>query len=301
VDRHAQAFVGAAVKAAPFAYQRPDTLAEALAALAQYGDDARVIAGGQSLGAMLNMRIVTPKVLIDINRLSGLSGIDVDARSLTTGATLRQSDAMADERIRTHLPLLAQALPHVGHYQTRNRATLGGSVAHADPSAEIPLSLATLDGEIELRSKRGRRRIKAREFFRSALVTARAPDELVTALSWPVRHARHGHAFIEFATREGDYAIVAVACMLAIDADGAAGVVRLGFGGCGEAPQIVEISDVVKARLDKNTIETIAHDAAGRIECRGDLLATASYRRQLAAVLAAKVIIAALAESQVYA
>jgi 2-furoyl-CoA dehydrogenase FAD binding subunit len=293
--------VGEAVKAAPFAYLRPDTLAEALAALAEHGDDARVIAGGQSLGAMLNMRIVTPKVLIDINRLSDLSSIDLDDPSLVTGATVRQSDAMADERIRTHLPLLAQALPHVGHYQTRNRGTLGGSIAHADPSAEIPLSLATLYGEVELQSKRGRRRIKAREFFQSALATACAPDELVTALFWPVRRARHGQAFIEFAIREGDYAIVAVACVLDIDADGAASAVRLGFGGCGEAPQIVEMSDVAKTRLDESAVQTIARDAAGRIECRSDLLATAPYRRQLAAVLAGKAIVLAYAEGQAHA
>jgi 2-furoyl-CoA dehydrogenase FAD binding subunit len=289
------------VKAAPFAYLRPDTLAETLAALAEHGDDARVIAGGQSLGAMLNMRIVTPKVLIDINRLSDLSSIDLDDPSLVTGATVRQSDAMADERIRTHLPLLAQALPHVGHYQTRNRGTLGGSIAHADPSAEIPLSLATLYGEVELQSKRGRRRLKAREFFQSALATACAPDELVTALFWPVRRARHGQAFIEFAIREGDYAIVAVACVLDIDADGAASAVRLGFGGCGEAPQIVEMSDVAKTRLDESAVQTIARDAAGRIECRSDLLATAPYRRQLAAVLAGKAIVLAYAEGQAHA
>ena len=277
------------MKAAPFAYLRPDTLAETLAALAEHGDDARVIAGGQSLGAMLNMRIVTPKVLIDINRLSDLSSIDLDDPSLVTGATVRQSDAMADERIRTHLPLLAQALPHVGHYQTRNRGTLGG------------LSLATLYGEVELQSKRGRRRIKAREFFQSALATACAPDELVTALFWPVRRARHSQAFIEFAIREGDYAIVAVACVLDIDADGAASAVRLGFGGCGEAPQIVEMRDVAKTRLDESAVQTIARDAAGRIECRSDLLATAPYRRQLAAVLAGKAMVLAYAEGQAHA
>jgi CO/xanthine dehydrogenase FAD-binding subunit len=290
--------VGAAVKAAPFAYLQPDTVAEALAALAQYGNDARVIAGGQSLGAMLNMRIVTPKVLIDINRLSELSGIAVDSGNLVTGAIVRQSDAMADVRVRNNVSLLAQALPHVGHYQTRNRGTLGGSVAHADPSAEIPLSLATLGGEIELRSRRVRRRIKARAFLQSALVTARESDELVTALYWPVRRPGQGHGFIEFAVREGDYAIVAVACVIDIDADGTASAVLLGFGGCGEVPQFVAVNDLAHTRLDESAVQKIAHDATRQIECRADLLATASYRRQLASVLARKAIISAYSEGQ---
>ncbi len=246
---------------------------------------------------MLNMRIVTPKVLIDINRMSDLSGIAIENGNLVTGAIVRQSDAMADARVRDNVSLLAQALPHVGHYQTRNRGTLGGSVAHADPSAEIPLSLATLGGEIELRSKRARRRIKARDFLKSALVTARRPDELVTALYWPVRRPRQGHGFVEFAVREGDYAIVAVACVIDVDADGAVGTVLLGFGGCGEVPQFVA-NDLAHTRLDEVAVQSIARDAAKRIECRTDLLATASYRRQLASVLAGKAIVSAYAEGK---
>jgi 2-furoyl-CoA dehydrogenase FAD binding subunit len=289
------------VKAAPFAYLRPDTLAEALSALAQHGDDARVIAGGQSLGAMLNMRIVTPRVLIDINRLSDLSRIAIESGNLVTGAIVRQSDALADARVRDNVSLLAQALPHVGHYQTRNRGTLGGSVAHADPSAEIPLSLATLGGEIELRSKRARRRIKARDFLKSALVTTREPDELVTALYWPVRRPGQGHGFIEFAVREGDYAIVSVACVIDTKADGAASSILLGFGGCGEVPQFVAVKHPAHTRLDESAIQSIAHDAAGQIECRADLFATVRYRRQLASVLARKAIVSAYARGQVHA
>jgi carbon-monoxide dehydrogenase medium subunit/2-furoyl-CoA dehydrogenase FAD binding subunit len=210
---------------------------------------------------------------------------------------VRQSDAMADARVRNNVSLLAQALPHVGHYQTRNRGTLGGSVAHADPSAEIPLSLATLGGEVELRSKRAQRRIKARDFLQSALITARAPDELVTALYWPIRRPRQGHGFVEFTVREGDYAIVAVACVIDVNADGTAGAVLLGFGGCGEVPQFVA-SDLGHTYLDEVAIQRIARDAAERIEYRADLLATTSYRRQLAYVLARKAIISAYAEGQ---
>lgn len=285
------------MKPAPFAYLRPETLDEALAALAAHGADGRVIAGGQSLGAMLNMRLVRPNAVIDINRLGELSTIAVEDGAVTTGAMVRQADALAEARIREAVPLLALALPYVGHYQTRNRGTLGGSVAHADPSAEIPLVLATLGGEVELRSRRGRRRLKAAQFFQSTVVTAREPHELVTALRWPRATADQKVAFIEFAVREGDYAIVAVACV--IDAKG--GRVRLGFGGCGEAPQIIESPWPKGAESDAAVMQTIARDAAARLECRSDMLATADYRRHLAAVLAGKALLAAKAPGGAHA
>jgi xanthine dehydrogenase iron-sulfur cluster and FAD-binding subunit A len=281
------------MKPARFAYVRPDTVAEALAVLAQYGDDARVIAGGQSLGAMLNMRLVTPKVVLDINGLPDLTSIKPENGAIIMGAIARQSDALADPQVQAQLPLLAQALPYVGHYQTRNRGTLGGSVAHADPSAEIPLVLATLAGEVELASKRGRRRMSAQQFFQSALVTARRPDELITSLHWPARRPRQRFAFTEFAVRSGDYAIVAVACAIDLSEDGTARSVRLGFGGASEVPQIIDVPDLNR-RLDAKLIQTIALDAAARVQCRSDLLGSAAYRRQLAGVLAARVIVSAL-------
>ncbi len=271
------------MKPAPFKYVRAETLDEALAVLARH-DDVRVMAGGQSLGAMLNMRIVTPSVLLDINRVAGLGAIEAGGM-VRTGAMVRQADAFADAAIRRDLPLLALALPHVGHYQTRNRGTLGGSVAHADPSAEIPLTLATLGGEIELRSARATRRLAAAAFFRSALVTAREPDELVTALHWPRASARQRFAFLEFAVREGDFAIVAVACVIADNG------LRLGFGGCGEVPQIVALP--VKD-LTTDAVESIAQDAPRELEYRSDLLASAGYRRSLATVLARQAMAAAL-------
>jgi xanthine dehydrogenase iron-sulfur cluster and FAD-binding subunit A len=275
------------MKPVRFAYVRPESVAEALAALAQHGEDARVIAGGQSLGAMLNMRLVTPKVLVDINDVADLATIKSEADVIITGAIVRQSDALIDPQVLARLPLLAQALPSVGHYQTRNRGTLGGSVAHADPSAEIGLVLATLGGEIELRSKRGRRQVPAQQFFQSALVTERRPDELITSLRWPTRRPTQRFAFAEFAVRSGDYAIVAVACVLDLHEDGAARSVRLGFGGASEVPQIVDMPDLDK-RLDTKLIQTIALDAAACIQCRGDLLGSAAYRRQLAGVLASR-------------
>ncbi|HEU5067786.1 MAG TPA: FAD binding domain-containing protein [Sphingomicrobium sp.] len=275
------------MKAAPFHYLRAGSLSEALAALAEYGGDARVIAGGQSLGAMLNMRIVTPKLLVDINGLSELSTTDAAGGTVTTGALVRQADALADSRVSDQVPLLARALPHVGHYQTRNRGTLGGSVAHADPSAEIPLALATLGGEIELRSKRRGRRVMATQFFKSALTTLREPDELVTALHWPARKPGQRHAFIEFAVRGGDYAIVAVACAVVVKNERLS-TLRFGFGGCSDAPQIVNINDLPNTPLDERTAESLGHKAARDIECRSDLLGSSAFRRRLAAVLAQK-------------
>jgi 2-furoyl-CoA dehydrogenase FAD binding subunit len=288
------------MKPARFAYVRPDSVSEAVAALAQHGEDARVMAGGQSLGAMLNMRLVTPKVVIDINKLLDVATTKLEDGVIITGAIVRQSDALNDPRIRAQLPMLAQALPYVGHYQTRNRGTLGGSVAHADPSAEIPLVLATLDGEVELTSKRGRRRAPAQQFFLSALVTARRPDELITSLRWPARQARQRFAFTEFAVRSGDYAIMAVACALDLNEDGTARAIRLGFGGASEVPQIIDMPDL-KKRLDTKLIQTIALDAVARIQCRGDLLGSAAYRRQLAGVLATRAITSAGAEEPVHA
>lgn len=272
------------MKPAPFGYARPDSVAETLQLLARHGEDARVLAGGQSLAAMLNMRLVTPAILIDVNRLDELTRIEPRDGTVVTGALVRQADALRHPVLGARVPLLAAALPHVGHYQTRSRGTLGGSVAHADPSAEIPLVLATLGGEIELRSRRRTRRVAAGDFFRSALTTARAPDELVVALHWPApSNMRHG--FAELALRGGDYAIVAVACAIELDDDGRVKRLRLGFGGCGEAPQVIERADFSSERADE-----IAREAAAQMACRSDLHATDDYRRHLAGVLAREVL-----------
>lgn len=263
------------MKPAPFGYIRPDNLDQALEVLARSGDDARILAGGQSLGAMLNMRIVKPAMIVDINRMHGLDQIENRGRYITTPALVRQADALSSPMIRDHVPLLAEALPHVGHYQTRNRGTLCGSVAHADPSAEIPLALATLDGEVELKSKKRTRHVKARHFFRAALTTLREADECVVALHWPQSATGTRYSFREFSIREGDFAVVSVACSMSADK------VTLGFGGCGDFPQIVESGR--EAVLNANDI---ALEASKQIECRGDPFASSSYRRHLAFALA---------------
>jgi 2-furoyl-CoA dehydrogenase FAD binding subunit len=282
------------VKPAAFKYVRADSVEEALSVLAEHGDDVRVMAGGQSLGAMLNMRIVTPSILLDINCISALRKIE-SSRAIVTGAMVRQADALSDGAIRQCIGLLAQALPHVGHYQTRNRGTLGGSVAHADPSAEIPLVLATLGGEVELRSARSSRRVEAKQFFRSSLVTSRRGDEMITALHWPRASSGLKSAFAEFAVRDGDFAIVAVACVF----EESAGRARLGFGGCAEVPQIVEIPATMG--MNGNSIEEIAQHVGRQLEYRSDLLASGDYRRSLATALARKAIIASIEKARAYA
>lgn len=263
------------MKPAPFDYIRPDTLDQALDVLARNSDGARILAGGQSLGAMLNMRLIKPAVVLDINRIDGLDRIEARAEHVATPALVRQSDALRSPIIHDRIPLLAMALPHVGHYQTRNRGTLCGSAAHADPSAEIPLALATLDGEVELKSSRNTRRVKARSFFRAALTTLRGDDECIVALHWPQARGSVRYDFREFSIRDGDFAVVAVACAVA------PGKVTLGFGGCGDTPQVIE-SDV-NAGFDA---DDLASEASKRIECRGDPLASSSYRRHLAFTLA---------------
>jgi 2-furoyl-CoA dehydrogenase FAD binding subunit len=273
------------MKPAPFTYLLPESLEEACAALARHGEAVRPLAGGQSLGAMLNLRLLTPAFVLDLNRIPGLDRITEDAGGVATGALVRQADALASPAIRQDAPLLALALPHVGHYQTRSRGTLGGSVAHADPSAEIPLALLVAGGAVELRSARGRRRVAAGEFFRSALVTARRGDELVAALHWP-RHAGARWGFAEFALRRGDYALAAAACRLALDGGSRLADLALGFAGIDDRPVLAPVEEFRGERAATGLAERIAAAAAGRVPCKGDLHAPAAYRRQLVLVLA---------------
>jgi 2-furoyl-CoA dehydrogenase FAD binding subunit len=272
------------MKPAPFAYVRALALGEALAVLHHEGDAARILAGGQSLGAMLNMRIATPSVLIDINRIEDLDRIGEDKTGLVTGANVRQAAALASPLIAARVPLLTAALPHVGHYQTRSRGTLAGSVAHADPSAEIPLVLAVLGGSVELASHRRRRRVPARDFIVSALTTLRRPDEMIVALHWPAPAPGAYYGFREYALRAGDYALAAAACQASPDEAGRPARFVIGFAGCGERPQILEFA-LSGETSSPAAIGEWAETARKTVECRSDLHASAAYRRQLAGTL----------------
>src|SRR5277367_426679 len=191
------------MKPVAFAYHRPNTIAEAVALLGDMREEADVLAGGMTLGPMLNMRLVRPRAVVDITRIEALRSIAIKGNMVVTGACVVQSDALRSDVIGRELPLLAKALPWVGHFQTRNRGTLGGSVAHADPSAEIPLCLVTCGGTVVLQSRRRERRLLAREFFLGALATQRKPDEIITALEWPRTAADASCSFAEIAQRHG--------------------------------------------------------------------------------------------------
>jgi len=263
------------MKPRPFDYARPDTVDETVGLLAEHGDEARILAGGQSLMAMMNLRLADPAMLIDITRMAELSHIRDLGDRIEVGAAVTQNKLLAWPDLKKKLPLLAVALPHVGHFQTRNKGTVCGSIAHADPSSEIPLSLATLDGEVVLRSKRGERVLKAKNFQLDMLTTARQGDEMIVAVRFPV-HCR-GVAFREVARRHGDFAMVAVAVLI-----GDKGSIRLGVGGMAGAP-------VVRAFAsggDKDAVERLATELEGY----EDLHASAELRRDILRNLAPLVI-----------
>jgi 2-furoyl-CoA dehydrogenase FAD binding subunit len=260
------------MKPRPFDYLRPDTVDEALAVLAEYGDDARVLAGGQSLVPMLNLRIVEAEALIDISRIAALDVIrevrDKElGQTIEIGAAVTQNKLLAWPQLSEKLPLVAAALPHVGHFQTRNKGTVCGSIAHADPSSELPLALALLGGEIVLKSQRGERVLAAKDFQKDMLTTARAGDELITALRFPAAN-RAGVGFREVARRHGDFAIVAVAAVAENK-----NAVRLGVGGMAGTPMVRQFA------LDG--AEEALREWAGELEGYEDLHASAAMRRDL--------------------
>jgi 2-furoyl-CoA dehydrogenase FAD binding subunit len=263
------------MKPAPFDYVRAATLAEAHDVLAAEGGDTAVIAGGQSLVPLLSMRMARPKVLLDIMHLGELGGIRIEDNAIRVGACVRQAELLTWSELATHQPLLAQALPWVGHWQTRARGTVCGSVALADPSAELPLVLAALGGEIVLSSKTGRRNVQAANFFSGIMSTARRDDELIEAVSFPRRRNGEGLAFREFARRHGDFAIVACAA-IAMDKN-----VRLAVGGVVDRPIVRDFGYANDDAL---------RDFAESLDARDDLHATADYRRMLVRKLGAQTI-----------
>jgi 2-furoyl-CoA dehydrogenase FAD binding subunit len=257
------------MKPRPFDYTRPDTIDEALALLAEHGEDARVLAGGQTLLAMLNLRVIEPAILIDITRIPELDVIrEVDGR-IEVGAAVTQNRLLAWPALAQKLPLLAVALPFVGHFQTRNKGTVCGSVAHADPTSEIPLSLAVLEGEVVLRSRRGTRVLAAEKFQQGMLATAREDDELITAVRFPIMSG--GVAFREVARRHGDFAIVGVAVLAE-----SASSIRIGVAGMAERPAVRRI-EADGASGIRDAIERLAWELQGY----EDVHASARMRRDL--------------------
>lgn len=272
------------MKPPAFDYLRPETLAEALRALADGGADARIIAGGQSLMPMLNMRLAEPKLLIDIGRLGELDHIRRDDDWVEVGAAVSQSRLLRWPDLASLLPLLALALPWTGHEQTRNRGTVCGSIAHADPSAELPLCLVALRGEVRLRSARRTRTVAAADFILGPLSTEKRPDEIVEAVRFPTAAAGTGHAFREVARRHGDFAIVACAAVAR------AGTVELTVGGVADRPSARAFPADAGPALDE-ALNGFAWELGGD----DDAHASARYRRELVRRIGRKVIEEALA------
>lgn len=256
------------MKPAAFDYVRAEHLDEALGVLSEEGSDARIIAGGQSLMAMLNMRLAKPKTLIDIMRLTDLDRIGRNGGTVTIGAGVRQATLLEWPELRDSLQLVALALPWTGHVQTRSRGTVCGSIAHADPSAELPLVLRALGGEVHLRSAKRRRRVAAQDFFAGMMATRRDDEELIEAVSLPVLGKRC--AFREVARRHGDFAIVACAAVETTDG------VRLAIGGVADVPATREFP-----RLEGSALDDALNVFAYELDARDDVHATARYRRDL--------------------
>lgn len=244
----------------------------------------KIMAGGQSLMPMLNMRLVTPSVVIDISQIAELSYIRRNGHFIEIGAATTQRDLLSWPELNIALPLLALAIPHIGHFQTRNRGTVCGSICHADPSSELPLSLAVLDGQVVLRRGRRRERVLAAADFQSGMLSnAAGPDELVVAVRFPIARPKQGFAFHEVARRHGDFAVVALA------AAATAGKVRLGVGGLTDTPTVREFSEFADDPLDRD-LNDFAWDLGGA----DDIHATARYRREMVRRLGKTVIREAL-------
>jgi CO/xanthine dehydrogenase FAD-binding subunit len=281
------------MKPAPFDYVRPESLAQTCELLAD-DEDARVIAGGQTLVPMLAMRLARPAKLIDILRLPELAGIRHEPGMLVVGATTRQAQAERDPMLKAAVPMLARVLPWVGHPPTRNRGTIGGSIANADPSAEIPLVAVTLGAEIVLATTQGVTSMPSGDFFIGPMLTSISPGECVSAVRFPVwPHQRIGVGFFEISARKSDFAFVAAAAQVALDDDGRCLEAVLGVGGVGDRPLRLDMSSLVATKLDAASMTAAVEATTSDMEATGDLHASASYRRRVAIVLCKRALEAA--------
>lgn len=283
------------MKPAAFRYHRPATLDAALALLAEHGDAAKAIAGGQSLVPMMNLRLAQPAELVDLGDVAGLDGIRESGGFLEIGARTRHQVVADDEQVRGRCPLLAEAAGGIGHYAIRQRGTIGGSLAHADPAAQLPLVAVTLGAEIEIASRRGRRRLPASDFFVSVMTTALEPDELIVGVRVPVAAAQEGQAFRLFNRRSGDYAIVSVAVGLQLRA-GRVERLRLGIGAVEPVPVLLAaLCAGQNGRVpDAAWTAEVAAAAGAAIQPDDDERIPSVYRRELAVTLVVRALAAAI-------
>jgi len=285
------------MKPPPFEYIAPDTQAEALEAARQAGSDAKFLAGGQSLVPAMNFRITQPALLIALNRVPDLDYIRRDGGAgVHFGAMTRQRRLELDPIVAAEAPLLAEAVPFIAHPQIRNRGTLGGSLAHADPASELPVIAVALDAQLRVASTEGDRWVPAKEFFQGMFTTTLTPEELLVEVALPALPKRTGSAFMEFSRRRGDYALMGVAVIVRLDEAGACDEARLVFLNAGDGPvDAPQAASMLSGRrIDASSAEAAAaHAAEKEIEPLGNLHASPSYQRHLARVLGRRAILVA--------
>ena len=277
------------MKPAPFDYISPGSIDETLATLAQHGYDAKILAGGQSLVPSMNFRLTQPAVLVDVNHIPTLAGIQTTANGgLKIGAMTRQRTIERDARIAQYAPLLAEVMPHIAHPQIRNRGTIGGSLAHADPAAELPVVAVALDAKIEIRRQGSTRTVAASDFFQGVFMADVEPEELVTHIEFPKWEANNGFAFLEMARRHGDFALVGVAVVVGLDEGGKCRHIKLIYLNVGETPisATQAAQSLIGNPLSNRAIEHAAqHAAQHEIDPIGNIHASVPYQRHLATVL----------------
>ncbi|NLF66397.1 MAG: xanthine dehydrogenase family protein subunit M [Chloroflexi bacterium] len=277
------------MKPAPFTYIAPISLEEALAALNQHGYDAKLLAGGQSLIPVMNFRLAQPAVIVDLNGVSELGHLQRnEAGGLRLGAMVRQRTLELDETIAALAPLLHEAMPHVAHPQIRNRGTLGGSLAHADPAGELPVITVALEARFCLRRLGGERWVSAEDFYQGLFMTALEPEEILVEVAIPPLPAQTGYAFLEVARRHGDYAQAGVAALVTVDGEGVCRQARLVYLNLGEIPRVAyrAAALLIDQPLSAELIAEAASQAAQEeIDPTADIHATVAYKRHLAEVL----------------
>jgi aerobic carbon-monoxide dehydrogenase medium subunit len=283
------------MKLPAFDYACPASVAEAVALLAAHAGDAKALAGGQSLVPMLAFRVAAPSLIVDLRKLDELRQIRIGDDGLTLGAMVRWRDILDDARLKTAHPLLVEAVSHVAHYQIRNRGTVGGSLAHADPAAELPGIAVTCEAVITVTGKAGTRTIKAAEFFTGALTTALEPDEIITALHLPPWPAARRFGFIEFARRRGDFALAATALFYDTDASGRAHNTHVGAIGIIDHPlRLSAVETVLEGNIiDAATMEKAGAATSAAVDPVDDIHASGAYRRALIGTLVERALAAA--------
>jgi carbon-monoxide dehydrogenase medium subunit len=290
------------VKPAPFRYHAPESLDEALELLAEHGEEAKVLAGGQSLVPTLNFRLARPAVLVDLNRIAALAYVEAESDGgLRVGAMTRQRAVERSPLVMERAPLVAETMPFVAHPQIRNRGTFGGSLAHADPAAELPAVALALDAELVLRVSGGERRLRARDFFVGLFATALAPGELLVEVRLPQLPTGAGCAFVEMARRHGDYALVGVAACVELGEDERVRAARVALLSVGEGP--VEAHQACRTLIGERPVEEALVAAADEaattdVDPPSDIHATSAYRRHLTRLLVRRALHTAAARAR---